>query len=77
MVNPHLAKYQNIHLGETCIIFGIGRTLFEYPGGFDCIKIGAGDIVYYEKEQMDYYFMCDSGHKLSGYNSSPDKYEAG
>ena len=59
--NSPLSKYQDIHKGQSAIIFATGPTVKQYThfeGSEECIKIGLNRIYDYPEilESLDYYY---------------------
>ena len=61
MINANLEKYKDRHSGESILYFGSGKSLSLYDNNKSILKVGAGGILFWEKEVMDYYFITDSG----------------
>jgi hypothetical protein len=74
MINENLSYLKDIHLGESIVYYGTGDTLKSYDIKSGLFKVGAGTIVHWEKELMDYLFITDTSASqdcMNSYNHKP------
>jgi len=61
MENP-FKPYENIHLGESCILFGCGPSIEKYDASLadsNILKVGLNESIYLDLD-LDYWFMGDA-----------------
>jgi len=73
IINKCFEQYRDKHNGQSCIVFGTGPTVDEYPNKDMLIKLGSNEIIY-KPYKMDYYFIGDKGDKKRGFESDPEAY---
>jgi hypothetical protein len=69
----NLLKYKNIHIGETCYIFGSGPSFLKFKKEEEGIFIGCNHIIknQYIKDNLKYYFF---GHGYPIYKNNNSLY---